>query len=93
MKPRYALLALPLLGCVEPALQVHDTNNENIQVEHLFTHDGCKVYRFRDGAYHYFVKCDGAVASQQTISRVSCGKACSRDEVIATEALPPRAAR
>ena len=85
MKPLLALFALSLFGCVQPALTVADTNNENIQVEHLFTHDGCAVYRFRDGVYHYFVKCDAAAQSAQTISMVSCGKGCARDELISTQ--------
>lgn len=35
-------------------------NNHNYQVEYLFEHDGCKVYRFRDGTYYvYFTNCNG----------------------------------
>ncbi len=83
MRTLVAFLSLSAFGCMQPAMQVHGTDNANIEVEQLFTHDGCKVFRFRDGGYHYFVRCDGAT-SAQTLSPVSCGKGCVRDEVIAT---------
>ena len=84
-----ALLSLaPLAGCISraPAMQVHSSNNAAIPVEHLFSHDGCDVYRFRDGNYHYFVRCHEPEAA--TISPVSCGKGCVRDEQISTSAPP-----
>lgn len=84
MRILLALVAVPFVACVEPALQVHPTNNENVDVELLFTHDGCNVYRFKDGQYHYFVKCTGDATAQQTLSLVKCGKSCSYDEIIAT---------
>lgn len=71
-------------GCLQPAVAVQATNNASIDVEQLFTHDGCRVYRFRDGGYHYFVRCDGA-ASAATVTPVRCGKHCVRDEAIATD--------
>jgi hypothetical protein len=60
----------------------YPTDNEGIDVHQLFTHDGCTVYRFRDGGYHYYVTC--ARGPAQTISPVSCGKNCVRDEEIFT---------
>ena len=39
-------------------------NNKSYQVEYLFEHDGCKVYRFRDdGHYVYFTNCKSDVTS------------------------------
>jgi hypothetical protein len=39
-------------------------NNESYNVEYLFEHDGCKVYRFRDrGEYIYFTSCQGDVTA------------------------------
>ena len=35
-------------------------NNRTYQVDYLFEHDGCKVYRFTDhGYYVYFTNCRG----------------------------------
>lgn len=39
-------------------------NNKTYEVEYLFEHDGCKVYRFRDyGNYVYFTNCNNSVTS------------------------------
>lgn len=39
-------------------------NNKTYQVEYLFEHDGCKVYRFDDrGHYVYFTNCKGDITS------------------------------
>jgi Domain of unknown function (DUF4884) len=37
------------------------SSNPDVQVDLLFTHDGCSVYRFHDGTYHYYVRCEGRV--------------------------------
>lgn len=35
-------------------------NNKTYTVQYLFEHEGCKVYRFRDGVdYVYFTNCNG----------------------------------
>ena len=35
-------------------------NNKTYEVDYLFDHDGCKVYRFYDrGNYVYFTNCTG----------------------------------
>jgi hypothetical protein len=39
--------------------------------------DGCKVYRFYDGNYHYVTRCGDKVTTQKNWSE-SCGKACTR---------------
>jgi hypothetical protein len=48
--------------------------------------DGCKVYRFYDGNYHYITKCGDRVTTQKNWDE-SCGKACTRHktEDITTE--------
>jgi hypothetical protein len=39
-------------------------NNESYEVDYLFEHEGCKVYRFYDrGNYVYFTNCAGNVTS------------------------------
>lgn len=39
-------------------------NNRTYEVDYLFEHDGCKVYRFYDmGNYVYFTNCRGDVTS------------------------------
>ncbi|HAC72194.1 hypothetical protein SDC9_111108 [bioreactor metagenome] len=50
-------------------------NNQSYQVDYLFEHDGCKVYRFYDrGQYVYFTNCQGEVTSiknDSTAARVT----------------------
>ncbi len=77
----YGWLVCTLGGCIEPGISRAPTNNAHIDVETLLTHDGCTVYRFRDVAYHYFVRCLDARAA----STIDCsGKGCTRDETITT---------
>ena len=77
----------PLVACVAPALQERATDNGSVTVERLFTHEGCTMYRFKDAQYHYYVRC--AAEPPATISTVSCGKNCTREETISTERAPP----
>lgn len=79
------LSCLCALGCVRRAnpVAVHGTDNAEIPVEHLFTHDGCAVYRFRDIGYHYYVRCDGP-GTAMTHSLEPCGKGCLKDDAIPT---------
>jgi len=48
--------------------------------------DGCKVYRFYDGDYHYVTRCGEKVTTQKNWNE-NCGKACirHRTEDITTE--------
>ena len=48
--------------------------------------DGCKVYRFYDGDYHYVTRCGEKVTTQKNWDEY-CGKACirHRTEDITTE--------
>lgn len=51
-----ALVAL--VACAKDPISVNETDNAGFRVSLLFTTDGCKVYRFRDGGYYrYFVNC------------------------------------
>jgi hypothetical protein len=34
-------------------------NNRTYEVDYLFEHEGCKVYRFYDYGYVYFTNCNG----------------------------------
>jgi hypothetical protein len=64
---RIALLAIfsvILFSCrvMEPISTLAPSNNKTYQVDYLFEHDGCKVYRFNDyGRYVYFTNCTGEV--------------------------------
>ncbi len=84
----FAALAF-LAGCypARPALQKQPTNNDAFKIDYLFTHDGCRVYRFIDVGPHYFVRCDGPAPEQPQASAttlVSCGKSCTQEERVPT---------
>jgi len=43
-----------------PISKMKPENNQTYEVEYLFEHEGCKVYRFRDdGRFVYFTNCTG----------------------------------
>lgn len=70
------VLVTILFGCAKPPLQTSQTDNNEFQVSHLFTHDGCKVYRFFDnGRYRYFTNCTS------TISDIRDGKFTREEEI------------
>ena len=47
-----------------PISKVTPENNKTYQVDFLFEHEGCKVYRFLDsGDRVYFTNCNGDVTS------------------------------
>jgi hypothetical protein len=48
--------------------------------------DGCKVYAWYDGAWHYFTRCSSVVTTERSYTE-SCGKSCTKkkSEVIVTE--------
>jgi hypothetical protein len=89
-----AALFVGTVGCFASPVAVNSTNNPNIDVELLFEHDGCKVYRFNDHSYHYFARCDGPSAppsssapqrpTASTSDTRSCGKNCAFEETIVT---------
>ena len=66
-------LMLACAGCMTDPIATAPTNNAQIQVDLLFDHEGCRVFRFRDIAYHYFVKCNGAGPNASVLPD-QCGK-------------------
>ena len=61
----FLLLLLPItvMSCAiieRPLREGKSDNNRTYEVDYLFEHDGCKVYRFLDkGHYVYFTNCNG----------------------------------
>lgn len=52
-----------------PVAKQKPGNNQTYNVDYLFEHDGCKVYRFYDmGNYVYFTNCSGDVTAISTDS-------------------------
>ena len=64
-----SLLALLMLGGYScsvgtPLAYTKADNNKTYDVQYLFEHDGCKVYRFQDnGHFVYFTNCKSDVTS------------------------------
>jgi len=59
-------LSIILAGCFaqRPLASEQPKNNKTYEVEYLFEHDGCKVYRFSDfGNWVYFTNCNGETVS------------------------------
>lgn len=54
------LLLFGLSSCVRGPQQVYSTTNRNYTLALLFEHEGCKVYRFKDGdRFVYWTDCRG----------------------------------
>ena len=56
------IVLLITTGCATgiPLQTKESENNKTYDVDYLFEHDGCKVYRFYDrGNYVYFTNCRG----------------------------------
>ena len=78
MKIMLTLAALAMVaGCDKPAESAAHTG-VGFTVERLFTHEGCTVFRFKDGGSRYFTRCDGVAAQSTTTWQESCGKGCTR---------------
>jgi len=61
-----SILISALYSCSvqQPISSAPPQNNATYEVEYLFEHDGCKVFRFYDnGNYVYFTNCTGDVTS------------------------------
>ena len=59
------LLVAALTGCAREA-EKSSTAGRDFQVDTLFTHEGCTVYRFHDeGRARYFTNCTGSTVYQQ----------------------------
>lgn len=55
-----AIAVLSSCHSQKPLTKQPPANNATYQVEYLFEHDGCKVYRFYDrGNVVYFTSCNG----------------------------------
>ena len=68
-------LLVIISGCrtiEEPISSAKPENNKSYNVEYLFEHDGCKVYRFHDyGKYVYFTNCNGeAIVKRDSASEI-----------------------
>jgi hypothetical protein len=72
------LAVLSLSACQKQAEQATHTGAYN--VETLFTHDGCTVYRFYDGRTIYYTNCKGSTQHTE-----SCGKNCTEDVTVPTD--------
>jgi hypothetical protein len=62
---KYILVALAFftVACSKEGLFTKQTDNHEFNVDLLFEHDGCRVYRFRDGGYNrYFTNCKGSTS-------------------------------
>ena len=77
------VFAAVLAGCVNEPVATSPSNNPDMHVDTLFSHDGCTVYRFHDITYHYYVRCQDARTAQTSSTR-SCGKSCRYEEAIQT---------
>lgn len=86
MKKLLALLALVLTACPAAPQSTASSTNPDVRVGLLTTtDDGCKVYRGYDGGYYfYFVRCPKS-EDTTAVNRVSCGKNCSRPNVVQVE--------
>lgn len=69
------LAALALSACGKDAIEASVTNNPEIDVQRLFDHEGCTVYRFFDSRPHYYVKCTKTGEVVETYHE-TCGPGC-----------------
>ncbi|MGV2862111.1 DUF4884 domain-containing protein [Achromobacter sp. AGC39] len=77
------VLAAMLTACLKEPVAVSGTDNQEIPVAELFTHEGVTVYRFSDGGrWVYFTSQSSDVTAQHT---ESCGKSCVRTETVETK--------
>lgn len=77
MKTAALLLSLlALSGCSKDPVAISQSDNPQIVVEQLFTHDGVRVYRFKDGGRSvYFTSPSTNVTYSHS---ESCGKNCTK---------------
>lgn len=58
----FVLLNLSSCMIQEPISVTAPENNNSYEIEYLFEHEGCKMYRFMDnGTYIYFSNCNNDV--------------------------------
>ena len=77
-------VALTVSGCYAEAVKVSDTDNAQIKAELLFTHDGCRIYRFLDGSRPiYYADCRAVAGPKvSTMWQQSCGKNCIQAQMM-----------
>lgn len=71
--PAFLLLAVMAAGCItsQPIQTQEPKNNQTYEVDYLFEHEGCKVYRFYDlGHYVYFTNCNGEAINRTDSTEV-----------------------
>lgn len=88
----YGILGLSLViaggltGCDQPKKtpEAASWTGNGIEVQKLFTHEGCTIFKFYDEyRYRYYVVCDKA-AKLQVIEQNNCGKSCEDVELVQT---------
>lgn len=57
-----AVVALAIAGCYKHAERSETRGAGGFEVQTLFTHEGCTVYRFYDARTVYFVRCEDGKA-------------------------------
>lgn len=79
MKTLAALLlaSVALAACQKAPEQ--SAHKGEFNVETLFTHEGCTVYRFEDDRTVYYTDCVGQAQSQH-----NCGKNCTSTDIVTT---------
>lgn len=83
-------LLLALISCQDPISPtfVSQTNNPKVQVDLLFKHDGCTVYRFIDNYIPvYYADCQNHYST--TSWEQSCGEDCKRPKSVTTSQEQP----
>lgn len=71
------IAALAVASCGKSPLSTESSNNPDVAIDKLFTHEGVTVYRFVDGGrYVYFTAPPVDVNYSHS---ESCGKGCTRD--------------
>lgn len=69
--PLALLLSLPACYMGQPLQTGPSQNNKTYEVEYLFEHEGCRVYRFRDfGNWVYYTNCNGSTFTRPDSSKV-----------------------
>ena len=75
MKIKIILLFM-MVSCSKEVLEKIETNNVDINVSYLFSHQGCSVFRFYDhGDAIYFSDCS---QDFKYTKNESCGKNCTK---------------
>jgi hypothetical protein len=85
LTPIVLAAALILGGCSAKPLSSEKTDNPEVRADYLATIDGCRLWRVNTGnRYVFLARCtDRNTTSTQW--EESCGKACTRHEMVLTE--------